>query len=185
VVIAGSTHEPEEKIILSVFKRLKKDFPELVLVLAPRHLERLDDIKKLIEGSGFEYSLRSQTKKIENDVYLVDTLGELAGLYRYADVVFVGGTIADVGGHNILEPALENKPVIIGKNYYKIKELYNMLKDYNIVFSVEDEEELYYRIKGILSEGFKVNVDFKSLQEEIRKCYINNINTFLKEKDER
>ncbi len=182
VFIAGSTHEPEEEIILSVYKRLKEDFPELVLILAPRHLERLDDIKKLIESYGFEYSLRSQTKKLENDVYLVDTLGELAGLYRYADVVFVGGTIADVGGHNILEPALENKPVIIGNNYYKIKELYDMLKDYHIVFSVEDEEELHQKIKNILSEGFKINVDFKSLQEEIRKCYIDNINTFLKEK---
>ena len=180
VLIAGSTHPPEEKILLETFTKLKKQFPDLVLVLAPRHLERLKQIKDLVKSYNLSYSLRTDTDSLDTDVYIIDTLGELSGLYRYADVVFVGGTIADVGGHNILEPALENKPVIIGKNFYKIKELYNILKNYGVVYVIHDEKQLYSKILELLKNKVNISVDFKQLQENIKNCYISNIDKFLR-----
>ncbi|NPA52713.1 MAG: 3-deoxy-D-manno-octulosonic acid transferase [Aquificae bacterium] len=179
VLIAGSTHEPEERILLEVFSKLKKKYPHLTLIIAPRHLERINQIIELIKKFGFSYSFRTQTKKLDTDVYIVDTLGELSGLYRYADVVFVGGTIADIGGHNILEPALEKKPVIIGKHYHKIKDLYNMLKGYNIVSVVDDEAQLLEKISNLLEKEETIDIDFKSLQKKILNCYITNIKNFL------
>ncbi len=180
VIVAGSTHSPEEKILLEVLKKIKEKIPQVTLILAPRHMERIDEITDLVKKYGFSYSFRTKTDRLDTDVYIVDTLGELSGLYRYADIVFVGGTIADVGGHNILEPALENKPVLIGKNYYKIKDLYDLLKDYGVVFVAEDQNQLFERIYHILTDGFSINVDFRFLQEKIINCYISNINKFLR-----
>ena len=183
VIIAGSTHYPEEEIILKVFKSLKKEIPELTLVLAPRHLERLDEVKNLVEKYGFKYNLRTETKKIKNDVYIINTLGELSGFYKYGDVVFIGGTFAKIGGHNILEPVLENKPVVIGPYYEKIKDIYEELKKYGIVISVNTVKELEEEIKRFLNhEPF--NIDLNQKQKEILNCYLKNINEILGVLDE-
>ena len=181
ILIAGSTHNPEEEIILKVFKELKKEIPDLALVLAPRHLERLEEVKELVKNFGFDYDLRTETKKLQKDVYIVNTLGELSGFYKYADVVFVGGTFAEVGGHNILEPILENKPVVIGSNYEKIKDIYEELKEYGIVKAVNTIDELKNEIKNYL-EHEPFNIDFEKKQKEILECYLKNIDKILKEK---
>jgi 3-deoxy-D-manno-octulosonic-acid transferase len=181
ILIAGSTHYPEENIILKVFKEIKKEVPDLALILAPRHLERLEEIEKLVKNFGFDYDLRTETKKLNKDVYIVNTLGELSGFYRYADVVFVGGTFAKVGGHNILEPVLENKPVVIGPYHDKIKDIYQELKRYGIVKAVKTTDELKREILNYLNkEPFKIDLEQK--QKEILECYLKNIDEVLKEK---
>ncbi len=181
ILIAGSTHKPEEEIILTVFKNLKKEVPDLSLVLAPRHLERLEEVKELVKKFGFEYDLRTETEKLNKDVYIVNTLGELSGFYKYADVVFIGGTFAKIGGHNILEPILENKPVVIGPHHSKIKEIYEELEKYSIVKAVNTVDELEKQIKIYLKhEPFNLNL--KQKQKEILKCYLKNINKILEEK---
>ncbi len=179
LIFAGSTHFPEEEILLSVFKNLKKEYPHLSLVIAPRHMENIKGVISLVKRKGFSYSLRSETNKIETDVYIIDTIGELAGIYKYATVVFVGGTIAPIGGHNILEPALLNKPVIIGSHYEKIMDIFNFLRKKKAVVSVQDEKELEYWIKKALEGEFKSKVDLVKEQEKILTCYTRNINRFL------
>ncbi len=181
ILIAGSTHHPEEEIILEAFKELKKEILDLALVLVPRHLERLKEVENLVKKYGFDYDLRTETKKLEKDVYIVNTLGELSGFYKYADVVFVGGTFAKVGGHNILEPVLENKPVVIGNNYEKIKDVYDELKKYGIVKSVNTIDELKKEIKNYLQHK-PFNIDLKKKQKQILECYLKNINEIVKEK---
>jgi len=180
VLIAGSTHYPEEEIIIDTFLELKKEFPDLALIIAPRHLERMDEITDLLKSKNLDYQLRMESEKLEKDIYIINTLGELSKFYKYADVVFVGGTFAPVGGHNVLEPILENKPVIIGPNYEKIKELYEEFSKYGILKSVKDKNELKEVIKKFLTEGFSTNIDFDEQQKQIFECYVSNINKFLK-----
>ena len=181
VIVAGSTHSPEEEILLDVFKNIKKDFPESVLIIAPRHLERIEDIENSVKRHGFSYSFRTKTDKLYTDVYIVDTIGELSGIYRYADVVFIGGTFAPVGGHNILEPVFFKKPVVIGPNYQKIEDMYDFLKKRNAVSSVNSKEELERFIKKVLNGQVYVDINLEKEKEKVLSCYVNHI----KEKLER
>ncbi|NPA53397.1 MAG: 3-deoxy-D-manno-octulosonic acid transferase [Aquificae bacterium] len=175
IIVAGSTHFPEESILFSVLKKIKKDYPDISLVIAPRHLERVKDISLTAEKFGFSYSFRSQTDSINTDIYIVDTLGELSGLYKYAKVVFVGGTFVPIGGHNILEPALLNKPVIIGKFFEKIKNMYSFLHKKGAVVAVSSEEELESWIRKALEGDFKPKIDLTKEQEKVLSCYTEKI----------
>ncbi|WP_457621692.1 3-deoxy-D-manno-octulosonic acid transferase [Persephonella sp.] len=179
IIIAGSTHDPEEKVLITIYKNLRLKYPDLRLVLAPRHLERIDQIKNLLEEEGLSYALRSETEVLDCDVYIVDTIGELSGLYRYADVVFVGGTIAPVGGHNILEPVAEGKPVIIGNHYHKIEDLYRFLRKFNAVFSADNGKEMERLFDKFLEEKFKPDINISAYREKVLLCYIKNIEECL------
>ena len=116
VWVAGSTHRGEEEIVAEVFGRLRPDYPDLVLVLAPRHPERVPEVERLLVDRGLPAVRRSQlpTARRGQPVIILDTVGELARLYRLAEVVFVGGSLVPTGGHNIFEPALRSKPVLFG-----------------------------------------------------------------------
>jgi 3-deoxy-D-manno-octulosonic-acid transferase len=97
--VAGSTHENEEEIILGVYKSLRKDFPSLRLAIAPRHLERIDKICRLIRVNGLEVVRLSRLETfLGGQVALLDTMGDLMALYELADVVFVGGSLVKKGG---------------------------------------------------------------------------------------
>lgn len=132
LLMAGSTHGGEEAKILEVFKALREDFPVLRLVLAPRHLERLPEVRRLVARCGFQPVLFSQAKESHNgkgEVILLDTLGDLRFLYRYASFVFVGGSLVPHGGHNCIEPARFGKPILFGphmQNFQDIAELFVM-----------------------------------------------------------
>ncbi|RMG50491.1 MAG: 3-deoxy-D-manno-octulosonic acid transferase [Acidobacteria bacterium] len=120
LIVAGSTASGEEKWVLEAFAILsqKSGMENVRLLLAPRHPERFGEVAALIERMGFDFVRRSEAKgeRVERSsrVILLDTLGELAAVYATADVVFVGGSLVPVGGHNILEPALFGKPIVIG-----------------------------------------------------------------------
>ncbi len=179
VIVAGSTHDPEEKVLINIYKNLRLKYPDLRLIIAPRHIERIDQIKGILKEEGLTYSFRTETEELDKDVYIVDTVGELSGIYKYADVVFVGGTIAPIGGHNILEPVSEGKPVVIGNHYEKIEDLYNFLKNFRIVFSVDNGREMEKIIDKLLDENFKPDFDISAFQRRILNCYINGIKEFL------
>ncbi|MEZ0323541.1 MAG: glycosyltransferase N-terminal domain-containing protein [Hydrogenothermaceae bacterium] len=176
VIVAGSTHNPEEEIIFEIYRDLKDR--DTILVVAPRHTERVRKIEILAEKIGLSYSLRSQTKDPKTDIYIIDTIGELAFLYKYADVVFVGGTISEVGGHNIFEPILSGKKVIIGYNYHKIKDLVEEAEKLGAVKIVKSKEELKETIEKLLEDG-KLNVDIKNIQQKIFNCYIKEIERWI------
>ncbi len=180
ILVLGSTHEPEEKIFLDILPELKKSFPNIALIIAPRHLERVKDIKTEIKNRGFSYRKRSDGNIVDRDIYILDTLGELNSVYKYADLVFVGGTIANVGGHNILEPACLGKKIIIGKNYYKIKANVSLLNKLRIL-EIVDLENLSQKIVEILNN--KERKDIKKILKKISiktaKCYLKNLNEFI------
>lgn len=119
--IAGSTSENEDEIVLNAFAIVRKvpGLEGLRLLVAPRHPQRFDQVFKLIESTAFRSCRRSALEVngkecAEADIILLDSIGELAGIYKYASVVLVGGSLVPKGGHNILEPAAEAKPVIVG-----------------------------------------------------------------------
>ncbi|MGQ9499472.1 MAG: 3-deoxy-D-manno-octulosonic acid transferase [Dissulfurimicrobium sp.] len=117
VFVAGSTHKGEEAVILPTFKTLKKEFPALKLVIAPRNPTRGKEIAAMAKKLGLIANKRSAGFGLEEaDILILDTLGELKGYYLAADIAFVGGSLVNAGGHNILEPAACGTPVIFGPN---------------------------------------------------------------------
>lgn len=126
VILAASTHAPEEQIILQAIKRMRLKDPTVRLMLAPRHPERFEQIASLLESAGLPWARRSQPAG-ETDrtaaVILLDTIGELPAVYSLATIVFVGGSIAKTGGHNILEPAVFGSCIITGFHTYNFAEI--------------------------------------------------------------
>jgi 3-deoxy-D-manno-octulosonic-acid transferase len=121
MLIAGSTAPGEERLILAAYRNLALRFSDLVLVLAPRHLERIAEVEAEMRASGLAYVKATALQPGTTDrtkILLLDTLGELRGLYRYATIAFVGGSIAPPrGGQNLAEPALVEVPVLFGPHY--------------------------------------------------------------------
>lgn len=113
VLIAGSTHEGEEEVLLEALLELRRTAPDLRLLIAPRYIDRAERVVALAEGRGL--SVGRRTRKVEGaDVVVLDTIGELAQAYRLGTLVFVGGSFTHRGGQNILEPAAHGKPVLFG-----------------------------------------------------------------------
>ncbi len=125
VWVLGSTHKDEEVQFVEIYRQLKKQIPELLLVVVPRHPERFETVKGLFEQQNFEVITRSSMQQCHAgiDVYLVDTMGELKTFYAAADVAFVGGSLVPIGGHNILEAAAVGVSVIVGPFVDNIKEI--------------------------------------------------------------
>lgn len=117
LVVAASTHAPEEAVLLEAFRRLAAGGAPPRLLVAPRHPERFAEVAALLGSSGFRLARRSEPPREADggsDAVLLDTIGELRAVYALADLVFVGGSIAPVGGHNVLEPALAARCVVTG-----------------------------------------------------------------------
>lgn len=116
VWVAGSTREGEEALLLQAHRRLRKHYPNALLVLVPRHPQRFDNVANECIEAGWVLSRRSQQQPVtaRTAVYLGDTMGELATLYAVGSVAYVGGSLVPLGGHNMLEPAALGKPVLCG-----------------------------------------------------------------------
>ncbi|WP_421133338.1 3-deoxy-D-manno-octulosonic acid transferase [Alteromonas sp. A079] len=120
VIVGGSTHEPEEQVLLDAYTALNATYPNLKLILVPRHPERFDAVANLLERNNITFVRTSavQTVPEEVGVVLLDEMGKLNTAYSIATVAFVGGSIADRGGHNALEPAAFSVPIIMGPHTY-------------------------------------------------------------------
>ncbi len=152
VITAGSTHRGEEEALLWVFSRLREKFPELLLILAPRHPERFDEVEGLVNSAGFECQRRTRLKGQVKDVLLLDTIGELRSFYAVCDIAFVGGSLVKIGGHNLLEPAAVRKPVIFSKYMFNFKEISEALIASGGGIMVKDKQELYVQLDSLLSD---------------------------------
>ncbi len=155
VWIAGSTHEPEEQQLLEAFESVRRDLPDALLVLAPRHPERFDRVAALVRRQGLRLARRSEAEMGggDADCLLVDTLGELPLFYAAADLAFVGGSLAGTGGHNVLEPAALGLPVLIGPNYFNFLEITELLRDEGALLVVNDHQALAEVAARLLRDG--------------------------------
>lgn len=152
VLVAGSTHPGEEEILLDIHAALIGDHPDLFLVIAPRNIERCGEIGRLITGKKLRFCLRSERIAAEGSILLLDTMGELAGLYALADLAFVGGSLVHLGGHNPLEPAASGIPVFFGPHMEDFADLTEDLLREKSAFQVADREELEAGLLGLLED---------------------------------
>jgi 3-deoxy-D-manno-octulosonic-acid transferase len=144
ILIAGSTHEGEEEIILRVFKELQHDFSHLILILAPRHLQRIPRVEGLLESHRVRWVRRtmiSEERRTE-EVILLDTLGELSVIYGLGTAIFVGGSFCRVGGHNVLEVLVQGKGVIFGPHMENVSDIAQLVVERGAGVQVSSPDEL-------------------------------------------
>ena len=152
VWLAASTHPGEEALILKAHQIARLSFPELMLILAPRHPERGDELAENCRNDGCIVAQRSKGQEITNrtDIYLVDTIGEMGLWYRLAPVSFIGGSFVPVGGHNPFEPAALGSAILHGPQVYNFKEAYDRLTEVNACIKVGDAKELAQVLEATL-----------------------------------
>lgn len=144
VLIAGSTHSGEDEIVINVFQRLKKEFADIKLLLAPRHPERNPAVLNLISKTGEKFGLRSKNSNFKDaEIILLDTMGELSRLYSVSYTAFIGGSFSGTGGHNPLEPAIYGIPVISGPTVFNFKDIYAHMTENGSAIVVPDEDKFF------------------------------------------
>ena len=163
---AASTHPGEEETMVRVIKKIKKEFPRLLHILIPRHIERTAEIEKLLKNMSINYmlltDLRVNVKLVDSkgssqiDVLLVNTTGEMMNFMAVSDIVFVGKSLGENrGGHNIIEPAILGKPIIFGENMDNFRLVASIFKQNNACIQVRNEQELYEAIIELLKDEKK------------------------------
>ncbi|WP_040726139.1 lipid IV(A) 3-deoxy-D-manno-octulosonic acid transferase [Thiomicrorhabdus sp. Kp2] len=151
--VAASTHahpnsnelsQSEEHIVIEAHKRLLKSEPNALLILVPRHADRFEEVAKLLDDNQLHWASRSKQQPIttSTQVYLADTVGELMLWFAVSDVAFIGGSLVPFGGHNILEPAALNKPIISGEHFANLKALFEPFIDADAIRIVKDSNAL-------------------------------------------
>lgn len=154
IIIAGSTHKGEDEIVLNSFKILKSKFSDIKLLLAPRHLTRLEEVKKLIEKTGLKFGQRSNNDNFEyNDIVILDTMGELSKMYGLCYFAFIGGSFNKTGGHNPLEAVVYGKPAISGPSIHNFRDIYWMLSRTNAGKVVKTPAELTEYMDKLLADS--------------------------------
>ncbi|MBR9885125.1 MAG: 3-deoxy-D-manno-octulosonic acid transferase [Oceanospirillales bacterium] len=152
VLIAASTHEGEDDLLLRVWKRLCLDWPALALILVPRHPERFASVAALARRYSDAVCCRSaaQTPTVETEIYIGDTLGEMMQMYAAADIAFVGGSFSGTGGHNPLEPAALQKPVVMGPDTFNFAQITQALVERGGLVQVCDEHSLERELRTLI-----------------------------------
>ncbi|MGB0205762.1 MAG: lipid IV(A) 3-deoxy-D-manno-octulosonic acid transferase [Neptuniibacter sp.] len=180
VLIGASTHDGEESALLELYQNLQASYPELMLVLVPRHPERFDPVAELVKKNGLKLARRSlgQQPDEKTQVYLGDTMGELMKLLAAADIAFVGGSLIERGGHNPLEPAVLGKPVVMGKHFFNFQLICESLQSAGGLSVVTSQQELVAEITNFLEspekarrQGEKGREFVKQNQGALEKLY--------------
>lgn len=188
IIVAGSTHPGEEKILLESFKSIRQVYPHARLVIAPRKTTRAEEIAKLASHYGYATGFRSQMleqsgEREEYPLLVIDTIGELGRIYAVGDVVFVGGSFSNTGGHNVLEPAAHAKPILVGPSMQNFKDSYALLSKVKACKMVGSQSELTSEMLDILNnDERRQQMGDASLQviKENRGADVRSIN-YLKE----
>lgn len=155
VVIAASTLRGEETAALRAFRCVQAEVSDALLILAPRHPERFDEVVQLTSDEGCRATRRTELKAdgdLRDEVIVLDTMGELARLYQIATVVFVGGSLVDGGGHNILEPALFGKPILFGPFMRNFAEIADEFLERGAAVQVRDSSHLAAEVLRLLGD---------------------------------
>jgi 3-deoxy-D-manno-octulosonic-acid transferase len=156
VIVAGSTMRGEEPALLTAFLRLRGPASRPLLVIAPRHPERFGEVERLASQTGLATARRSDLpidQEPDADVVILDTIGELAALYQIATVVFVGGSLVDAGGHNILEPAIYARPILFGPYMQNFAEIADAFLEAEAAVQVRSEGALETALVDLLADA--------------------------------
>jgi 3-deoxy-D-manno-octulosonic-acid transferase len=162
ILIAGSTHPDEEEILLGVYRDLLEIFPDLILIICPRHLDRLEQVESILQKEKWpwvrrtalsaEKPLLGERQADHPPVVLLDTIGELMKLYSLGTLVFIGGSLVPVGGHNPLEPLWFGRCVFFGPHMFNFLEISRLLIEASGAMQVKDRAEFLFQAKRLLQE---------------------------------
>ena len=155
VLVAGSTHAGEEEVLLQAFSRLRGEFTDLLLILAPRHPERVAHVEAMVAAHGLAAVRRSALPQGGNsakEVILVDTVGELSALYAVGSIAFVGGSLIPRGGQNLIEPALHGRPVLFGPHMENFIEASAYFVERGAAIQVRDAADLTRQLARLLRD---------------------------------
>ena len=153
VMIAGSTHKGEDEIVLDIFKEKHERYSDVKLLLVPRHMTRLPQITPIIDSLGLKYGFRSKEDSfIDNDVIILDTMGELSKMYSICSFAFIGGSFNKTGGHNPLEATVYSKPTITGPSIHNFRDIYWLLSQSTAGKIVKTPAELGEYVEKLLAD---------------------------------
>ncbi len=160
ILIAGSTHSGEEEMLVSLYKELKGETPNLILILAPRHLERLEEVEGILRKGSIAWSRKTAlplgagqpSGRERPEVILLDTMGELMAIYSLGTLVFVGGSLVPIGGHNPLEPLFFKKCVLFGPHMFNFLEISYRLIEVGGAIQVSGKEDLASQLRRLLPD---------------------------------
>lgn len=187
-LIAGSIHAGEETHLLQAFLTLQKDFPSLYLIIAPRNLDRVPAIEKQCAQKGLKTQLRTKQQGAGNgtsEIFLLNTLGELATCYQLAEIAFVGGSLVEKRGHNPIEPALFAHPVLFGPHMEDFNAIAAELVKAGGAFVVHDTESLITTLRSLLQSKTEREQAGKAAQQSVLQQqggivrHLQLINSFL------
>ncbi|KLJ02532.1 lipid IV(A) 3-deoxy-D-manno-octulosonic acid transferase [Luteimonas sp. FCS-9] len=155
VWIAASTHPDEEAAVIAIHRRLRARWPDLLLVWAPRHPERFRGVAQLAVEAGWRVATRAFTRWPDagDDVFVLDTLGELGAFFACADVAFVGGSLQDIGGHNLLEPAAVGVPVVTGPHLQNFVDIARQLGRAGALRIGDDADAVHDHLAALLEDA--------------------------------
>lgn len=168
--LAASTHKGEEEIILSWFNGSMEGFDKLIFV--PRHIERSAEVKEIIEKQGYSISLYSEND-FSKQVMIIDAFGLLEGLYILADKIFIGGSLKEIGGHNIYEALQFEKKVAVGKYMFSFKEIFDEAKEFGLVKVINNKEDALEFLLGL--EKNNNFIDFFNRIDKINQDTVSTI----------
>ena len=172
ILLAGSTHRDEEGYILLAFRAVRETHPNIKLIIAPREILRTAEVVGLCKNAGFTVARRTELQDRppnNEDIIVLDTIGELGKIYSVGDVVYVGGSLVTHGGHNILEPAAHGKAIIVGHHMENFKDTHALFKNRNACVTVNNPEELVEQVKKLFDNPLRrrelEDETFKIVQE--------------------
>jgi len=183
--LAVSTHEDEERQLAAMIKDREAD--QCLLVIAPRHPERAVAIERQLNDLGIRFAVRSRHETISDDmqIYLADTLGEMDEFMQHAALVFMGGTLVPVGGHNLLEPAVLGKAIVCGPYLENFKEEAELLRKANALVEVKNVDELAQAVDQLLASSEKATekgraaANVVASQADVLDKYVDALNSFI------
>jgi 3-deoxy-D-manno-octulosonic-acid transferase len=155
VLIAASTLKGEEEPVFEAFQRIRARLPETLLIIAPRKPERFDEVERIARRGGWNVALKTELTvdaEPRHDVVVLNTIGELAQLYQVATAVFVGGSLVDQGGHNILEPAVFGKAIVFGPYMQNFAEIARTFLENGAAIQIRSGRELETTLLGLLTD---------------------------------
>lgn len=165
VWVASSTHAGEEQIVLSAHKKLRETNPDLLLILVPRHPERATEVVQYIADTGMEYTRRSRGDLPEKAVYLADTLGELGNWFALSDIVFLGGSLLPIGGHNPFEVAQSGATVLSGNHVFNFAETFSAMEAAGAARIVSGSDDLAAQVDTLLRDTASREKAVKAAQD--------------------
>ena len=159
VWIAASTHDLEEPMVIEMHRALRAEFKDLLLLWAPRHPERFGLVASQAEAAGFKVGIRSEHEwpRADDEVFVLDTLGELSKFFACADVAFVGGSLKPIGGHNLIEPTAVGVPTVTGKHLHNFAEIAKLLKEAGALEIGQDAVQVTQALADILRNPRKAS----------------------------